>query len=575
MLAHQTRNRLQPEMTILNVLMHIAGATMLLLFAVRMVRTGIERSCGAHFRAMMTRHRSRLRSGMIGVIMAMVLQSSSAVALLAAGFASTGLLSFGAGLAILLGADLGSAIVVRILSFRLEWLIPLLLMVGGGLFINSGMRDRRQAGRVLMGIAFILIALQFLRAAVDPIRDSALLPAIASYLADDFVTAFLVGTTLAFVMHSSVAAILMCVTLVQIGALPFAAGLSVVLGANLGGAVIPVWLTRRMSVQARRIPLANVGLRGGWALCILLAVNWLPAGDILRDDGNAMMLIYSHIAFNALLLILALPCLAPLDRLVRRLLPDAPVSTIAADGVPESRSALDLDHMDHPSMALASLKRELSRMNDLVGDMFTPLMQIYEIGDVARINGVRAVDSRVNGCLSGIRDYVASIPLEHYSKPERRIARDMVEYAIHLESAGDLIAKRLTTLAEDLHHLGARFSQEGWSELVAMHALIMANLKLAGNVLISDDLESARVLNLEKEEVKRAERSSRSRHLKRLRKGVGESLATSDIHLETLMAFREFNRYISAVADPILYQHGQLLETRLIDRLEKAHEIAT
>lgn len=562
-------------MTILNVLIHIAGATMLLLFAVRMVRTGIERSYGVYFQTMMTRHKSRLRSGLIGAVMAMVLQSSSAVALLSAGFAGTGLLTFGAGLAIVLGADLGSAIVVRILSFRLDWLIPVLLTLGGWLFINSGARNGRQTGRILMGIAFILIALQFLKAAVDPIRDSAFLPAIATYLAEDFVTAFLVGATLAFVMHSSVAAILMCVTLVQIGAIPFAAGLSVVLGANLGGALIPVWLTRRMSVRARRIPLANMGLRGGWALCILLAINGLPAGEFLKSYGGPMVLVYSHILFNAALLVLALPFLAPMDRLMTRLLPEEPAPATSTDGLPVARSTLDLDHIGQPILALASLKRELSRMNGLVEDMFTPLMDIYQSGDTARIRGLRAADGRVNDCLSAIRDYVAAIPADRYTKSDRRIARNMVDYAIHLESAGDLIAKRLTALVDDLHKSGARFSKQGWSELVDMHALIMANMKLAGNVLISDDLESARLLNLEKEEVKRAERNSRNRHLKRLHKGIRESIETSDVHLETLMTFREFNRHIAAVADPILYQHGQLLETRLIASLDHPDRVTS
>ena len=554
-------------MTILSVLIHIAGATMLLLFAVRMVRTGIERSYGAYFRVM-TRHSSRLKSGFIGMVMAMVLQSSSAVTLLSAGFAGTGLLTFGAGLASVLGADLGSAIVVRILSFQLEWLIPVMLTIGGWLFINAEARKWRQAGRILMGIALILIALQFLKAAVDPIRDSAFLPAIAGYLAEDYITAFMVGAALAFAMHSSVAAILMCVTLVQIGALPFSAGLSLLLGANLGGAIIPVWLTRRMSVRSRRIPLANLMLRGGWALCILCAVNWLPAGDLLRAYGSAMMLIYSHIAFNAALFFLALPLLVSLDRLTRLILPDGPSTEATSDGMPEMQSTLDFENISNPKLALASLKRELSRMNGLVEDMFTPLMEIYKSGDAARIRGLRAADGRVNTCLSGIREFVAALPSETFSKADRRSARDMVEYAIHLESAGDLIAKRFTALAEDLRALGKTFSAEGWSELVALHIQITSNMKLAGNVLISDDLESARQLNLDKEEVKRAERKSRNHHLKRLRKGIHESIETSDVHLETLMTFREFNRHISAVADPILYQHGQLLETRLINTLE-------
>ena len=557
-------------MPVLSFLIQLAGATMLLLYAVRMVRTGIERSFGARFQALMTRRHSLVHSSLLGMVMAMVLQSSAAVALLSAGFAGIGLLGFAPGLAIVLGGDLGSALVVRLLSFPLDWLVPVLLTLGGWLFIQAQARTWRQAGRILMGIAFILIALGFLRAAMVPIRDSAFLPAIANYLAADFVTAFLVGAVLAFVMHSSVAAILMCVTLVQIDAIPFAAGVSLLLGANTGGAAIPVWLARKMPARARRIPLANVTLRGGWAVLALLAINLLPAGDLLHAYGGGPMLIAVHIGFNAALVALALPFLDPLERVFSTLLPDSPDGAGTADGLPLPHSALDLHVIDQPTLALASLKRELLRMAGLLEEMFAPVMTLYRTGDKVRIKAVRAADDQVNDCLSGIRDFVAAIPSDRYSKAERRAARDMVDYAISLESAGDLIARRFTTLAEELHKTGTQFSAEGWTELTALHERITANLKLAGNVLISDDLESARLLSLEKDELKRAERSSRKRHLKRLQKGAAESIETSDIHLETLMAFREFNSHISAVAFPILYQNGQLLETRLIDTLPEA-----
>ncbi len=194
-------------MAIVSFLLSLAGATMLLLFAVRMVRTGIERSFGASFQRMMTTKRGALSNSTAGVGLAIVLQSSAAVALLATGFVAAGYLQFPAALAIVLGGDLGSALVIQILSFRLDWLVPVLLAVGGYLFVKVEQRKLRQAGRILMGIAFILISLRFLREAMDPIRDSAFLPAIADYLAHDYLTAFIVGGALAFVMHSSVAAI--------------------------------------------------------------------------------------------------------------------------------------------------------------------------------------------------------------------------------------------------------------------------------------------------------------------------------------------------------------------------------
>ncbi len=552
-------------MAIIAFVISLAGATMLLLYAVRMVRTGIERSYGAFFQRVMTRQRSYLQASVVGLMMAVVLQSSAAVALLTSGFAASGMLNFPAGLAIVLGGDLGSALIIQILSFRLDWLVPPLLAIGGYLFVKTEAKKARQLGRILMGVAFILISLRFLREAMDPIRDSAFLPAAADYLARDYITAFLVGGALAFVMHSSVAAILMCVTLAQIGAIPFAAGMSLVLGPNFGSAFIPVWLTRGMPVTARRIPYANLALRGSWALVTLFVANLALRTGLLGEPQGGQMLVNVHLAFNLSLLVMALPFCGRLQALFETLLPDPQKEQKPQPARPVS--ALDIRCVSNPNQALPSLKRELLRMSDLLETMFRPVLELYRHGDKEQIRSVQAIDEEVNQCLSGIRTFVAAIPAELYEKQDAKTARDLMEFAIRLETAGDVVAKRLTVLAGEMRAKGSSFSQEGWSELVHMHESILSNMKLASNVLISDDLESARLLSLEKTEIKRVERDSRKRHLRRLQHGTTESFETSDMHLETLRAFREFNSHIASVAYPVLYRYGQLLETRLIKEI--------
>ncbi|WP_122072128.1 Na/Pi cotransporter family protein [Pseudophaeobacter sp. EL27] len=557
-------------MAILTFLISLAGATMFLLFAVRMVRTGIERSYGASFQRLLTGTGSQLQASGVGLGLALVLQSSAAVTLLVTGFASGGYLAFPTGLAIVLGGDLGSALIIQILSFRLDWLVPVLLAVGGYLFVKTEGKKTRQAGRILLGVAFILISLRFLREAMDPIRDSAFLPAVAGYLARDYITAFLVGAGLAFVMHSSVAAILMCVTLVQIGAIPFEAGLSLVLGANFGSGFIPVWLSRGMSQSARRIPYANLGLRGSWALACLLVINSGLGAELLSGvqglAAEGQMLVYVHLAFNGSLLVLALPICARIEPLMQRLMTDPPAPEPGLAGRPVS--ALEPGVYGPPAQVLANLKRELLRMSDLVETMFRPLADLYQTGDAAQIKALQALDPEVNSCLSGIRSYVADIPAEGFTHGELKQAREMMEYAIRLETAGDVAARRLAVLAARLNKSNLRFSSEGWTEILHMHEAIMANLRLASNVLISNDLESARLLNSEKTELKRMERDSRKRHLKRLQNNKRHSFDTSDIHLETLRALREFNSHVAAVSYPLLYQNGQLLETRLIEDME-------
>jgi phosphate:Na+ symporter len=213
---------------------------------------------------------------------------------------------------------------------------------------------------------------------------------------------------------------------------------------------------------------------------------------------------------------------------------------------------LDPANFGTPTQALSSLKRALLRMTELVEAMFHPVMEIYRTGSRDQIKAVQALDLEVNACLTRIRAFVAGLPTETMTRQTGRAARDMLEYAVRLETAGDVVAQRLTVLAARLHKVDATFSKDGWTELQDMHDTILANIKLASNVLISDDLESARLLNMEKTEMKRAERDSRKRHFRRLQSGQAVSIASSDIHLETLRALRDFNSDIAAVATPIL-----------------------
>ncbi len=550
---------------ILTFLVELTGATMLLLYAVRMVRTGIERAFGASFRRVVTGTRNPGSAAATGVAMAIVLQSSAAVTLLVAGFTGTGALSFGTGLAMVLGADLGSSLVIQVLSFRLDWLVPVLLAVGGGFFIKSDRRKLKQAGRIILGIAFILISLRFLRETMEPVRDSAFLPSIAGYLAQDFVTAFVVGALLAWAMHSSVAVILMCVTLISIGALPVSAGVSLVLGANLGSGIIPIWLGRGLPPMAKRVPWANLALRGSGAVLALFLVNKLPVLDWLGWNGEAQTLINVHIAFNALLL-LALPFTARLEAPFSRLLPAADCDSIETP--PEHMTVLDDAALKVPALALANLKREVLRMEQVVESMALPAMELFSDYSKERASILADRDKVVNAALDGIRRYVAAMPSNKMTKQENKHARELTEYAIALESAGDLVVKQLLRLAREKSDKGIRFSKEGRQELIKIHERMMANMALATNVLVSDDMESARLLLEEKSEMTRAERSSRKKHLRRLSDGSKTSFASSDIHLEALRTMREINSLVASVCYPILYRGGQLLETRLIENME-------
>ena len=197
---------MHPIVTLIN----LAAAVMLLLYAVRMVRTGIERAHGAALRdRLQASGWGRLGAALAGMVLAILLQSATAVGVLAAGFAASGLLGLPAGLAALLGADLGSALVVRLLAMDLSELVPMLILIGCVLFLKFEERRLKQYGRIILGIGFVLLSLRMIGEATLPLRDSAALPAVMAYLAGDPLTAFILAAALAWALHSSVAMVLL------------------------------------------------------------------------------------------------------------------------------------------------------------------------------------------------------------------------------------------------------------------------------------------------------------------------------------------------------------------------------
>ena len=552
-------------MVIVQFILELAGATILLLFAVRMVRTGVERAFGSSFRRLVTGSNARFRATFAGVALAAIMQSSVAVAMLIAGFASAGTLSFQLGLPAMLGADLGSALVIQFLSMETSWLAPLLLVIGGLMFLKSQSALAKQIGRALLGVALILIALELMRATVTPIRDSAFLPQISVLLERDFITAFLVGAVLTFIMHSSVAAVLMFVTMVAIGALPLMVGISLMLGANLGSSLLPLWMTRAMPPVARQVPVMNAILRGTAAVIMVVVVNRSPLIELLPDAGAGQTVILGHVLFNALLL-LAVPFSGLLGTITARVIAE---DVAGRNDMPaHHRSVLDLDALDDPTLAIASIRRELQRMLLIVEEMMLPVMGLLEDFDKDRMNRIIEKDLIINEALDGTRRYVADLSAvndrQNGKASNRKELRNLLEFAIAIEAAGDVVSKTLSQLAANRNRDGIRFSEEGLSELRGMHDRVVANIALAGNVLVSGDVGIARRLIEEKGEFTHRQRKSRKSHLKRLAKGRVESLESSDLHLETGLAFKEFNSHVASVAYSILAREGQLLESRLV-----------
>lgn len=538
-------------MNIYLVLINIAGAVTLLFWATRMVRTGMERSQKAVLDRLLSQgRRGHLKAAALGSLVAILLQSSTAVALLAAGFAASGKLTLSVGLATLLGADLGSAIVVQLLSLNPSWMMPVLMIAGGVMFFRGRNRDVRQTGRIVMGIALILISLRLIGEATIPLREAPVLPEIVAYLAGDPFSALLLAALFTWLIHSSVAFILLVATFAAQGLVPFELGAALVLGANLGSGIIAFMLTRGGSTAAKRMTLGNFMFRAALAL-VTLGLLWFShvPGQYLGPDA-AHQIVNFHLLFNAVLLLIALPLAGPMSKLTERLVRSAPKANTNL----VSPIRLDDRLIDSPTLALASAKRELLRMAEIVERMLKPVMELYETADPDKIREIKQLEQAVNAAQSDIKLYLSRIRYPEPDGDEALRGQELAQFAINLEYVGDAVVKTLVKLAESRSDQKVKFSPAGWRELNDLHLRVVDNLHLALNVLMSEDRASAELLLAQKASLGHAGRVSAAEHLGRLRDGAQQSIATSNIHLETIRALKTINSLIASVGYSVIEQ---------------------
>lgn len=541
--------------TVLNVL----GSVALLLWGVRMVRTGLTRAFGAALRrAIAACSRNRFTAFLGGIAVTGLLQSSTATSLLVSSFAGRGLIPLSIAFAVMLGADIGTTIAAQVLSFDLGWVSPLLIGAGVITFLSSKQEKARHLGRVAIGLGLMLLSLKLLAGATQPLRSAPAFMAMLQGLQDEYVIAVVVGTLATWFAHSSLSIVLLVMSFAGSGLIEPKLALALVIGANIGGALAPYMAQSGADVAARRVPLANLMTRAivGVALLPFLgqAVDWLT----LVDASATRLPVNFHTAFNVLASLVFLPLVDVVAWACRRLLPDKPVPDD-----PGKPRHLDPNVLDSPAEALGCALRETLNLGDRVADMLRQTIDVLERNDPKAVKAIEAADNAVDQLYEAIKLYLVQISRNELGEDDGKRYVEILTLTTNLEHIGDIIDKNLMELAAKKIRNRYAFSSEGMAELRAFHTRVLENLRLALNVFTTRDITLARRLVGEKAALREAEARTADSHFARLREGRTESIETSSIHMDVIRDLKRINGHLASVAYPILEAAGELADTRL------------
>jgi len=520
-----------------------------------MVRIGISEGWGSEIRgALGASLNNRFNAFLSGLGITMLLQSSSATALLTSSFSGQGILTTATALTILLGADVGTTLVAQILTFDFSALSPMLVAIGVALFTYSPGGRTRDVGRLLLGLGMMLLALKLIVAASLPMRESVIIQQIFVALCEDLVLAVIFGAIIAWASHSSLATVLLIITLASTNALDITVAFTFVLGANIGGAIPPFIATLGANRAARQPPLGNLLFRICGVVVILPFIGVIANQLAPLEVDNARQIANFHMFFNIALAIIFFPLIGRMVALTEKMIAED-------DTTSEQMVARDLDRgaFETPLVALLNAEREVLRMGEVVERMLRNTFIALKKNDTELAWQTREMDDTVNEFYDGIKRYLTSLARETLGEKESRRCNEILSFATNLEHIGDIISVDLIhNIVQKKLSTRSKMSLQDREDIDNLYEPVLSAFQLSLSVFTSNDVSMARTLLARKYKFVKREKKAVLNHLEKIRVDADYDSGLSAMQLDVLRDLKRINSHLASVAYPILEAAGQL-----------------
>jgi phosphate:Na+ symporter len=546
-------------MSATHVLVSLVGGVALLLWGIQMIGTGFQRALGSNLRHFLAVGlRNRWSAVGVGLLVTGLLQSSTATAMMVTSFTAGGAIDLVPALAVMLGANIGTTLIVQLVSFDVSLLHAALIAAGVTAYRRGRRTIMRDIGTALVGIGLMLLALHLLVDTMKPVENSQALRDLLRAVTRDPLLNIMLAGILSWAAHSSVASMLFIMSLAGAGVITPEASLAMVLGANLGSALNPVIDGIGQDPTRLRVPIGNLITR---AVGCALAVPLLPAATLWLSGvtvAPAKLAALFHILFNVTVAVIAFGLLPAMARLLVWMFPER-----ISPSDPGTPRYLDEAALETPSIALSNAAREVLRMVDVIEAMLRESQDAFHRDDPDKVAAIGHMDDVVDRLYGALQRYLGAISREELSEEEARRLAEVHALSINLEHAGDIIDKNLTELAAKRIKSQHRLSAGSLAEIDTMHGRLLDHLQLAVAVFMYGDAQAARRLVAEKEQFREFERNATQRHLAVMGSGTQEDREASTLLLDITRDLKRIEAHIAATVYGLLEKSGDLKSSRL------------
>ncbi|MCW3488882.1 Na/Pi cotransporter family protein [Dethiobacter alkaliphilus] len=528
-----------------NMLIQLVGGLGLFLFGMQLMASGMQKAAGDRLRRILEVLTSNpVIAVLTGIVVTILVQSSSTTTVMVVGFANAGLMTLPQALGTILGANIGTTVTAQIVSFDVYYLVYPAIGLGAVLNFFGKRRLYKYVGQAILGFGILFTGMSTMSDAMRPLRDSPFfMDMIAQFGAFPLFGIF-IGAMFTALVQSSSASTGLIIAMSWQGILPLPAAVALILGTNVGTCITALLASLGASLPARRAAFGHIAFNITGVLIVLLIFGPFTefiaglGGDVTRQTANA------HTVFNVVSTLVVLPFFKYFVTLITHVIPG---DEVALEMGPKY---LDKRILKTPAIAIGGVRQECLRMATLAREMVGESLHVFVHKDRKMMQQVLQKEDLVDSLEKEIVIYLAELAQHSLTMEQSQQVSGLMHLVNDLERIGDH-AQNIVHLAEIKMEEGLSFTDQAKEELKCMQAKVDEMMAKVIEAFAKEDLALAREVVEQDDVVDDLERNLRKAHIGRINDKVCFP-PSGVIYLDVLSNFERIGDHATNIAQIVL-----------------------
>ena len=541
----------------MDIAIGIMGGLGLFLYGMNLMGDGLQKSAGSKLKRIIELLTSNVIMGvLVGMVVTMVIQSSSATTVMVVGFVNAGIMSLTQAIGVIMGANIGTTITAQLVSLDVDFLAPVALGIGIVIYMFSNKPKHKNIAEILIGFGILFTGMDFMKEAVKPLAGYQGFTDMLLSFGHHPILGVLMGFAITAIVQSSSASMGMLIALASQGLIPITAALPILYGENIGTCVTSLISSIGASRNARRAAIMHLtfNVLGSMIFMFILSKPIVAIVTAIDPTDAARQIANAHTLFNILNVIVLLPFNKLIVKLALKLVPETKGEHDDDDKVVKY---IDDRMIETPSIALANIVKETLRMGEKSKESLNAAMDGIVDKSKEKIELSFKREKLINELQKSILNYLLKLSKASLNEDSRETVDALFNTVNDIERIGDH-AENIAELAKDIVDLEISFSDVGIGELKDMYNKVVSTYTYALEAMRTSNVELAcKVIKME-EQVDMMEKSCRANHMNRLN--------SSSCSIESGVIYLDIISNLERVSDHAVNIAQQVIAGRIVNK---------